>query len=76
MFDYFAGVFSQIMRSIYILFLVFAVLTLIFNFNARLPRFKWDFVVDKFGFTFYIPAITSIAVSVLISIFASNFFFK
>ena len=48
------------------------VMGLVWNLNPRLPRFPGDIRIDKFGFTLYIPFISAILVSVILTVL-SNF---
>lgn len=59
--------FEEIKRGFIILIGVFLVLTLVMNLNPRLPRFPWDMFVDKLGFSLYLPIITSIILTILLS---------
>ncbi len=49
---------------------VFLMMTLIWNLDSKLPRFPWDPIVSKFGYLFYVPIITSVIASMIISILA------
>ena len=51
------------------------VMGLVWNLNPRLPRFPGDVRLDKFGFTIYIPLISGLAISVILTIL-SNFLLK
>ncbi len=51
--------------------LVFAVLTLIFNFIREPLHTPGDIYIDKVGIKFYIPVLSTIVVSVIITIILS-----
>ena len=51
------------------------VMGLVWNLSPRLPRFPWDLRLDKFGFTLYVPFISALIVSAILTMFL-NFFGK
>jgi len=51
---------------------VILLMGLVWNLSPRLPRFPGDLIIDKFGFTIYIPVISGLAISVVLTIL-SNF---
>ncbi len=55
-------------KSFYIFILILIILGLVFNLHANLPRFPWDINLDKGGLKVYIPLISAIAVTILVSI--------
>ena len=55
-------------KGFYLFILVLVVLGLIFNITPSLPRFPWDINLDKGGLKVYIPIISAIAVTILVSI--------
>lgn len=59
---------EQIQKGLYFLFAVFLVLLFVYNVSEKIPRFPWDFLVDKFGFRVYIPIITAIILTILLSL--------
>ena len=62
-------------KSFAFLGVIFLILTLGFNFMPRLPKIPGDIYVDKFGFRLYIPWLSSIIVSVILTLIF-NFFRK
>ncbi|MDO8619487.1 MAG: DUF2905 domain-containing protein [Candidatus Daviesbacteria bacterium] len=55
--------------------LVFLVLGLVFNIMPKLPRIPGDLYIDKFGFKIYIPFVSAIILSVILTL-SFNFFNK
>jgi hypothetical protein len=53
--------------------IIFLLLSLLFNLKPSLPRIPGDIYLDKGGFRVYIPWLSSLLISVLLSLFF-NFF--
>lgn len=53
--------------------LVFALLTLIFNFIRAPFHIFGDIYIDRVGIKFYIPVVSTIVVSILVTILLSSF---
>jgi len=53
--------------------LVFLILGLIFNIMPKIPRIPGDIYIDKFGFKIYIPWLSSIILSAILTLYF-NFF--
>ena len=53
--------------------IVFLLLTLLFNINHRIPRIPGDIYFDKLGFGVYIPWLSTLIISIMLTIFF-NFF--
>ncbi|EKD85402.1 MAG: hypothetical protein ACD_38C00034G0010 [uncultured bacterium] len=54
---------------------IFLLLGLVFNLMPNLPRIPGDIYIDKGGFKIYIPWLSSIIISVILTL-AFNFFRK
>ena len=52
---------------------IFLSLGLLFNLMPRFPRIPGDIYIDKFGFRVYIPWLSSLVISVILTVFF-NFF--
>lgn len=57
---------GEILKGVYFILIVFGAMTLIFNFEPKLPRFPWDMLVDKFGFRLYFPVTTAFVAAIIL----------
>lgn len=55
--------------------LVFLILSLVYNIMPKFPRIPGDIYLDKFGFKIYIPWLSAVVISVILTLFF-NFFGK
>lgn len=54
---------------------VFLVLTLVFNLMSHIPKIPGDIDIDKFGFRIYIPFVSAIVLTIILTLIF-NFFVK
>lgn len=52
----------------YLAALIFLVLSLVANISNNFPHFPWDIYFDKWGISLYLPVISSIIISVVLSL--------
>ena len=65
----------KVIQGLYLLLAVFLILGLVFNLNSKLPKLPGDIFIDRGGFKIYIPFLSAIIVSAILTI-AFNFFQK
>ena len=54
-------------RMLELLAIIFLILTMVMNITPNSPKFPWDINIDKLGIKVYIPIISSLVLSALIS---------
>ena len=54
---------------------VFLTMTFVFNLMPKWPRLPWDIFFNKFGFNLYIPWLSSLILSIILTLIF-NFFQK
>ncbi|MDO8429283.1 MAG: DUF2905 family protein [Candidatus Daviesbacteria bacterium] len=58
----------DLVKSLYTLVLIFLLLGLMFNISPNFPKIPGDFYIDRGGFKIYIPWLSSIIISILLTI--------
>ena len=60
---------ETVIKGLEILVATTIILAVLFNFNRRIPRIPGDLTIDKLGFTIYIPFVSAVVVSIIITAF-------
>ena len=53
--------------------LIFMLLALVFNLKSSLPRIPGDILIDKGGFRIYIPWLSTLIISVILTVYFDFF---